>query len=64
MSGAIVDTRSGKIGQAGSWAVEGIGEDFIPPVCDLSRVFDAYWNSAEAIPMEAIVGFPKFSRSA
>jgi cystathionine beta-synthase len=27
---------------AGSWLVEGIGEDFVPPVCDLSRVRDAY----------------------
>src|SRR5687767_5908447 len=26
----------------GSWFVEGIGEDFIPPVCDLSRVKKAY----------------------
>jgi cystathionine beta-synthase len=28
--------------EVGSWSVEGIGEDFIPPVCDLSRVKDAY----------------------
>ena len=27
---------------AGSWAVEGIGEDFIPPICDLSLVDKAY----------------------
>ena len=26
----------------GTWLVEGIGEDFIPPVCDLSRVNKAY----------------------
>ena len=26
----------------GTWFVEGIGEDFIPPVCDLSRVKNAY----------------------
>jgi cystathionine beta-synthase len=26
----------------GTWQVEGIGEDFIPPVCDLSRVKKAY----------------------
>jgi len=26
----------------GAWLVEGIGEDFIPPVCDLSRVKKAY----------------------
>jgi len=34
--------KSGKVGTAGSWLVEGIGEDFIPPVCDLSRVTQAY----------------------
>ena len=27
---------------AGSWLVEGIGEDFVPPNCDLSRVRRAY----------------------
>ena len=30
--------RTGFIGEAGSWVVEGIGEDFIPPIVDLSRV--------------------------
>jgi len=34
--------RDGAIGTAGSWLVEGIGEDFIPPICDLSRVRKAY----------------------
>jgi cystathionine beta-synthase len=33
---------TGKVGQAGSWLVEGVGEDFIPPICDLSRVRKAY----------------------
>src|SRR3990170_7457761 len=28
--------------EVGSWLVEGIGEDFVPPVCDLSRVQRAY----------------------
>src|SRR3954447_11560641 len=28
--------------EVGSWLVEGIGEDFLPPVCDLSRVKKAY----------------------
>src|SRR5215471_4099071 len=32
----------GRMPQAGSWAVEGIGEDFIPPICDLSLVAQAY----------------------
>jgi cystathionine beta-synthase len=34
--------RSGRIGKAGSWVVEGIGEDFLPPIADLSRVRRAY----------------------
>lgn len=34
--------RSGRLGEAGSWLVEGIGEDFVPPVADLSRVTCAY----------------------
>ncbi|WP_422012495.1 pyridoxal-phosphate dependent enzyme [Roseateles sp.] len=35
-----VDT--GRHGDAGSWAVEGIGEDFVPPIADLSAVRKAY----------------------
>ncbi|SEH61388.1 pyridoxal-phosphate dependent enzyme [Magnetospirillum fulvum] len=35
-------TRTGEVGTAGSWLVEGIGEDFVPPVSDLSRVRHAY----------------------
>jgi cystathionine beta-synthase len=34
--------QTGKMLQAGSWAVEGIGEDFIPPNCDLDLVSGAY----------------------
>ena len=34
--------KTGTYGDAGSWVVEGIGEDFIPPVADLSRVKAAY----------------------
>ncbi len=35
--------KTGSIQQpAGSWLVEGIGEDFVPPNCDLSRVRSAY----------------------
>jgi cystathionine beta-synthase len=35
--------ETGKLsGEVGSWLVEGIGEDFIPAVCDLSRVKKAY----------------------
>jgi len=35
-------TRSGHVGTAGSWQVEGIGEDFVPPIVDLSGVSEAY----------------------
>src|ERR1700731_2768859 len=34
--------RSGKLTEAGSWAVEGIGEDFIPEIADMALVTDAY----------------------
>jgi cystathionine beta-synthase len=34
--------QTGKMPEAGSWAVEGIGEDFIPPICDLTLVSQAY----------------------
>jgi cystathionine beta-synthase len=34
--------KTGRIGEGGSWLVEGIGEDFIPDICDLSMVKSAY----------------------
>src|SRR5947209_9805199 len=34
--------KSGKMTEAGSWAVEGIGEDFIPDIADMSLVTEAY----------------------
>jgi cystathionine beta-synthase len=34
--------KTGKMGAAGSWLVEGIGEDFLPGICDLSYVKHAY----------------------
>jgi cystathionine beta-synthase len=35
--------RSKRVGAvSGSWLVEGIGEDFVPPVADFSRVAEAY----------------------
>lgn len=34
--------ETGEVGEAGSWLVEGIGEDFVPPIADLSRVRRAY----------------------
>jgi len=39
--------KHGSFGAAGSWVVEGIGEDFIPPIADLSRVSAAYSISDE-----------------
>ena len=27
--------KTGELVEAGSWAVEGIGEDFVPPVADM-----------------------------
>ena len=33
---------TGNMKEAGSWLVEGIGEDFVPPNCDLSLVRQAY----------------------
>src|SRR4051794_26894525 len=39
----LVDyVKTGNVGQAGSWAVEGIGEDFVPDIADLSYVTSAY----------------------
>ncbi|MDQ6913828.1 MAG: pyridoxal-phosphate dependent enzyme [Verrucomicrobiota bacterium] len=34
--------KTQKIVEAGSWAVEGIGEDFVPDIADLSYVTDAF----------------------
>src|SRR5690349_15943421 len=39
--------NKGSFGEAGSWVVEGVGEDFIPPIADLSRVSAAYSISDE-----------------
>jgi len=37
--------NEGKVVSAGSWLVEGIGEDFIPSITDLDLVSKAYWIS-------------------
>jgi len=34
--------ESGKLSKAGSWLVEGIGEDFIPDICNIDLVDKAY----------------------
>jgi cystathionine beta-synthase len=39
----LADTiNTGHTPKAGSWLVEGIGEDFMPPICDISLVKKAY----------------------
>lgn len=39
----LADTiNTGHTPTAGSWLVEGIGEDFMPPICDISLVKKAY----------------------
>ncbi len=39
----LADTiNTGKTPKASSWLVEGIGEDFMPPICDVSLVKKAY----------------------
>lgn len=40
--------NTGSFGEAGSWAVEGIGEDFVPAIADLSLVKHAYSISDQA----------------
>jgi cystathionine beta-synthase len=59
----IVET--GRVQQpAGSWLVEGIGEDFVPPNCDLSRVHrayrirdaDSFHTARELLAVEGILG--------
>ena len=53
--------KTGKMVEAGSWTVEGIGEDFVPPNADLSLVKKAYsisdkhscWRSAICFPGKA-----------
>ncbi len=53
--GSVLDgfVRTGQIGVAGSWLVEGVGEDFIPSICDLSRVRSSYSVSDEESFMTA-----------
>ena len=39
----LADTiNTGKTPKASSWLVEGIGEDFLPPICDISLIKKAY----------------------
>ena len=43
-SGSIIRdlVKTGRHDEPGSWVVEGIGEDFVPPVCDLQYAHEAY----------------------
>lgn len=58
--------KTGEIGEAGSWLVEGIGEDFIPDICDLSLVKNAYsvsdaqafTSARDMLQIEGIFGGP------
>jgi cystathionine beta-synthase len=64
--GSVLDAyvRTGVLGKAGSWLVEGVGEDFIPPICDLSRVSvsysvsdeDSFLTARELLKQEGILG--------
>src|SRR5947209_18640916 len=36
------DVKTGKLVESGSWAVEGIGEDFIPEIADMWLVTEAF----------------------
>jgi cystathionine beta-synthase len=46
-SGLSEYVRTGKLGPPGSWLVEGIGEDFLPPISDFSLTKKAYEISDE-----------------
>ncbi len=56
--------ETGRLGEAGSWAVEGIGEDFIPSIADLSgvrRAFtipdeESFGTARELLKTECVLG--------
>ncbi len=56
--------KTGKLVEAGSWAVEGIGEDFVPEIADMSYVTDAFEiddeesfaTARELLRLEGILG--------
>jgi cystathionine beta-synthase len=56
--------KTGKLVESGSWAVEGIGEDFIPEIADMSLVTDAFEiddeesfsTARELLRLEGILG--------
>ena len=57
--------KTGKHGEAGSWLIEGIGEDFVPPIADLSGVKEAYYvTDAESFARRASCSRRKASSAA
>ncbi|MCH8112348.1 MAG: pyridoxal-phosphate dependent enzyme, partial [Proteobacteria bacterium] len=56
--------NTGKTGELGSWLIEGIGEDFVPPICDLSLVSQAitisdaesFETARELLSLEGVLG--------
>jgi cystathionine beta-synthase len=56
--------KTGELPKAGSWLVEGIGEDFLPSICDLSSVRSAYtipdaesfWTARALLHRQGILG--------
>jgi cystathionine beta-synthase len=56
--------KTGKLVEAGSWAVEGIGEDFVPEIADMALVTEAYEiddeesfaTARELLRLEGILG--------
>ena len=56
--------KTGKLVESGSWAVEGIGEDFVPEIADMSYVTDAFEiddeesfaTARELLRLEGILG--------
>jgi cystathionine beta-synthase len=56
--------KTGKLAEAGSWLVEGIGEDFVPSICDLSAVRSAYaipdaesfWTARALLHRQGLLG--------
>lgn len=56
--------NTGKTGELGSWLIEGIGEDFVPPICDLSMVSQAitvsdaesFETARELLRVEGVLG--------
>ncbi|MBI5442293.1 MAG: PLP-dependent cysteine synthase family protein [Deltaproteobacteria bacterium] len=56
--------KTGKLRRAGSWLVEGIGEDFVPSICDLSSIRAAYsipdaesfWTARALLHRQGVLG--------